>query len=127
MTATPLAALAVATSALVFAPAALASAAFKTPGAAAYCGVTEGEGSNALICWTPIDGFTIGMPRFGWPSFSYDRMNRGYHELARVLRFGQSWTIRGYWRCRSRRTGLTCTNRNGNGWWLGRYYGYRIF
>jgi hypothetical protein len=30
-------------------------------------------------------------------------------------------------RCVSRRTGLTCTNARGHGWWIGRYHGYRLF
>src|SRR5712691_6684983 len=40
----------------VFAAAASAVAAFRTPGHAAYCAVSEGEPPSALICWTPNDG-----------------------------------------------------------------------
>ena len=29
--------------------------------------------------------------------------------------------------CTSRRTGLTCSNRDRHGFWLGRYRGYRVF
>jgi hypothetical protein len=59
----------------------------------------------------------------------YDRHNVGYHDVVgRVLSFGRHWHIRGlgFW-CTSRRTGLTCWNRGGHGWWLGRYRGYRFF
>jgi hypothetical protein len=116
-----------AASALGWPVSAWASAAFRTPARAAYCGATEGEGPIALICWTPNDGFTIGMGVHGRPEFSYDRRNRGYHESVRTLRFGQTWRMRAWWRCTSRRTGLTCVNRDGHGWWLGRFRGYRVF
>jgi hypothetical protein len=39
--------------------------------------VTEREAPYSLICWTPNDGFTIGMGVHGRPHFSYDRRNRG--------------------------------------------------
>jgi hypothetical protein len=113
--------------ALALPAAASAAAAFRTPGRAAYCGLTEGEGPAALICWTPNDGFSIGMGVRGRPTHSYNALDRGYYEdAASVLRFGQAWNIFAY-RCTSRATGLTCTNRGGHGWWLGRYKGYRIF
>jgi hypothetical protein len=118
----------VAATALVAVPAAFAATDFVTPGRAAYCGVSHGEVPHHLICWTPNDGFTVAMYRFGSASNAYSKSNRGWHELAgRVLRFGQTWSIRGYWTCVSRRNGLTCTNRAGHGWWLGRYRGYRLF
>jgi hypothetical protein len=48
-----------------------------------------------------------------------------------MLRFGNRWTewqaLRLQYTCTSLRTGLTCKNRSGHGWWLGRYKGYRIF
>ena len=57
----------------------------------------------------------------------YNRLDRGLHQdLARVLRFGQTWRSAGF-TCASRASGLTCTNRAGHGWWLGRYKGYRLF
>lgn len=114
--------------ALALAPAASGAAAFVTPGRAAYCGVTEGEAPFALICWTPNDGFSVGMGRRGRPTWDYNPLDRGNYEPAsRRLGFGQRWAVRGYWNCSSRRTGLTCWNRGGHGWWLGRYHGYRIF
>lgn len=113
--------------ALSFPAASLAVAAFKTPGDAAYCGTTEGEAPIALVCWTPNDGFTVAMTNRSAATKRYVAANRGFHGYAgRTLRFGQSWAILGY-RCTSRSSGLTCTNRAGHGWWLGRYRGYRIF
>jgi hypothetical protein len=117
-----------AATALVSVPAAVAAASFVTPGRAAYCSVSHGEPPHHLICWTPNDGFTVAMYRFGRSHKNYSPSNRGWHELAgRVLRFGETWSLPGYWRCVSRRTGLRCTNRAGHGWWLGRYRGYRLF
>jgi hypothetical protein len=66
-------------------------------------------------------------------------MTAGYvSEWARrfgQLKFGADWTCcfdrRGfgaaYYTCMSRSNGLTCKNRSGHGWWLGRFKGYRIF
>ena len=101
----------------------------RLPDAGAGCVLRrdEGEAPYSLICWTPNDGFTIAMGVDGRPHFSYDRRNRGYHERVRTLRFWQTWRIPGWWRCTSRRTGLTCVNRDGHGWWLGRFRGYRVF
>jgi hypothetical protein len=109
-------------------PTASAVADSRTPGGAAYCGVTEGEPPVALICWTPNDGFTVAMRERGRATKQYNTSNVGFHDVVgRVLGFGQHWHIRGlgFW-CSSHRTGLTCWNRVGHGWWLGRYRGYRI-
>jgi Family of unknown function (DUF6636) len=113
--------------ALAAASAAAAAAAFVTPTKAAYCGVSEGEPPLQLICWRPRDGLTLSMGRRGKAGKGIDRANRGYHEPARLLPFGRTWRIYGYWRCASRPSGLTCTNRAGHGWWLGRRRGSRLF
>jgi len=65
------------------------------------------------------------MRRLGRARGKIDAPNRGYYDRApgRVLRFGQTWSVRGYWTCVSRRAGLTCTNRSKHGWWLGRVRG----
>lgn len=113
---------------LTLASSAFGLASFQTPGGAAYCGWSEGEPPEALICWTPNDGYTIGMFDWGRPTRgTYERNNRGYEEpYAPMLRFGR--TIRwGVTRCASRSTGLTCTNGDGHGWWLGRYHGLKRF
>jgi hypothetical protein len=113
--------------ALAFPAAAIAVADFKTPGGAAYCGITHGEAPYGLICWTPNDGFTVSMRARSRAYKEYHRPNRGYHDVVgQTLGFGQKWASVGF-RCVSRRTGLTCINRVGHGWWLGRYRGYRLF
>ena len=59
----------------------------------------------------------------------YEPKNIGFHDVVgRELRFGGHWHVRGlgFW-CTSRRTGLTCWNSAGHGWWLGRGRGYRLF
>jgi hypothetical protein len=112
--------------ALITAAPAQSYAEFRTPGEAAYCGRDEYRGTN-LICWTPNDGFTVTMTLRESPGKTYRRGNRGFvQNLAPVLRFGRTWRG-GSFVCRSRTTGLTCVNRRGHGWWLGRYVGYRLF
>ena len=126
---------------------------FRTPGQAAYCYLSEGnlEPSNPVLgCWTPNDGFTVGVAhdetlpsgrRKAYVPANKKRTPSGY----RLLRFGQTfrWRCtkvttglaencstkegRTVFRCVSRRTGLTCTNRQGHGFWIGRYVGYRVF
>lgn len=96
---------------------------FRTPGEAAYCNAYSGD----LICWTPNDGFTVWMSNTGRAHKKYRKDHRGYEDnRAPVLRFGKSKRWGGYV-CKSRSTGLTCANRRGHGWWLGRYVGYRVF
>jgi hypothetical protein len=114
---------------LATASAATAVAAFVTPGKAAYCGVSEGEPPLTLICWRPGDGITLDMTRWGHAHRRLYRPNRGSYDAApgRILSFGKIWRFPGYWKCVSRATGLTCTNRAGHGWWLGRVRGSRVF
>jgi hypothetical protein len=106
----------------------LGYAAFRTPGEAVYCGFSEGDvGPVHLICWTPNDGFTVDMTVRGRPHKAYRAGSRGLvQNLAPILRFGQVKRY-GSFVCKSRSTGLTCTNRRGHGWQLGRYVGYRLF
>ena len=109
---------------------AVAVASFVTPRKAAYCGVSEGEVLPLrLICWRPLDGLTFDMTRRGRAQGRVHAPNRGYYEPApgRILHYGLTWTHPGYWRCVSRSNGLTCTNRSGHGWWLGRMRGSRLF
>ena len=115
--------------ALAAAGSAAAVADFVTPRKAAYCGVSEGEPPLRLICWRPLDGLTLDMTRRGRAQRRLYEPNRGYRDPApgRVLRYGQTWTLPAYWRCVSRSTGLTCTNRSGHGWWLGRLRDSRLF
>jgi hypothetical protein len=125
-TAIALVALTAALTLLVAAPSAFAVADFRTPDRAAYCGSDQYTGHH-LICWTPNDGFTVRMTQNGRPSKRYLAANRDYYDLVgRTLRFGQTWRS-GNFKCVSTRNGLTCTNRRGHGWWLGRFVGYRLF
>jgi hypothetical protein len=83
------------------------------------------DGAVRLVCWTPNDGFTVRMGRRGHPSTEYVLRHQDFQpRVRRVLRFGERWRKSGF-RCTSRRSGLTCRNRAGNGWWLGRRFGYR--
>ena len=101
---------------------------FRTPGKAAYCGVSEGEPPLKLICWRPGDGLTLSMTRAGLTRRRLSALNRGYHAAeGQILLFGKVWQLRGHWKCISRATGLTCTNKSGHGWWLGRMRGSRLF
>jgi hypothetical protein len=111
-----------------------ALSAFHTPNWAAYCFVPfphEAQLSDTgVVCVTPNDGFTISMGARDRVSFRYDRRARGSRDVfaaQRRLAFGQHWAVRPYWGCVSRTKGLTCWNKAGHGWWLGRYRGYRIF
>lgn len=119
--------LAASVSAAVTAPSAHALIDFVTPKRAAYCGTTHGPGFPYLMCWTPNDGFTVTMSARGRPSKSYGKP--GYHDPypGFMLRFGETHTMVRTYTCTSRRTGVTCTNRAGHGWWLGRFRGYRLF
>ena len=120
--------LAMATAALAAASSAAAVAAFVTPHRTAYCGISEGEAPLSLICWRPADGLTLEMRQIGRVQKRIHSSNRAYRDPApaRLLRFEQKWRLLG-WVCVSRSTGLTCTNRSGQGWWLGRLQGSRLF
>ena len=99
-----------------------AHAYFKTPKGAVSCFY---EGS--IYCWRPNDGFTVQMTYRGYPTKHYSTANVGERPKGYpLLRYGKTFRV-GKLRCTSRRTGLTCKNRRGHGWWLGRYVGYRLF
>ena len=109
---------------------------FHTPSWAAQCVVTQlaAQNSTTLTCWTPNDGFTVRMNNFGRASKSYIPKHRGYRDTywaKGVLSFGEDWGHvspgLAQYGCQSRRTGLTCGNHDGHGWWIGRYRGYRIW
>jgi len=119
---------ALAAGALVASPASAGDGAvFRTPGEAAYCTFALTYPPLQVVCWTPNDGFTVQMTMSGRPHKYYEPWNRGHLEnSAPVLRFGQEKRL-GSVVCRSRSKGLTCTNRRGHGWYLGRYVGYRLF
>jgi hypothetical protein len=118
-------------------------------------GATMVDARPRLFCWTPNDGYGIhlihrgGRPYAGYytrPSpiaHGYDSLV-GWAPRAPMLGFGRSWALyctrtsdsnscrearRGRLTisCVSRRTGLTCRNTLGHGFWLGRYRGVRRF
>lgn len=103
---------------------------FKTPRNAVYCASDHFKGTT-FTCWTPNDGFTVRMSTNGRVTKRYDADNRGNHDryYGRILRYGQVGRFGAdrRFRCVSRSSGLTCTNRRGHGWWLGVFVGYRVF
>ena len=124
-------------------------ASFYTPGKAAYCGsVVDITGDNPgyvrwLYCWTPNDGFTVELRDANRRPFArYVAKNKRHYEPStRRLGYRQDWWLNRAGqegtgtagpgsvliRCASRVSGLTCTNRRGHGFWLGRFRGYRLF
>jgi hypothetical protein len=104
-----------------------AAAAFVTPRHTVDCGMSEGEGPASIACSRPRNGFLVWMRERGRVHASVDARLRGYWKRGSfVLGFGETFRLAGF-RCVSRVTGLTCTNRDGHGWWLGREKGYRAF
>src|SRR4051794_13770145 len=71
---------------------------FRTPSAAAYCGI----GEAGFYCWTPNDGFVVLMDGAGRPVHGYGTEYRGRKPHVRTLRFGKRWHD-GYVACVSRR------------------------
>ena len=63
--------------------------------------------------WT---GLTVTVTGRAWPTCAGDTV---FDPRAPVLRYDRSWR-RGGFSCRSRRTGLRCTNRRGRGFFLAR-------
>ena len=123
-------------------------ASFYTPGKAALCSmVVDITGENPtyvpwLYCWTPNDGFTVTLTASRRPHASTVKANKWHYEPGgRPLGFGKAWWMNrdsaSGWgsggagdvliRCVSRASGLTCTNRAGHGFWLGRFRGYRLY
>jgi hypothetical protein len=130
--------------------------AFATPGQAAYCAVEQVglEDERAeLRCWTPRNGLWLAIAWNGrraekgaattFPQIAHGLTKLlGYRPRAAVLGFGRRWrlrcadpgdvaTCRGRgvvaFTCTSARTGLTCRNAAGHGFWLGRPRGSRVF
>lgn len=119
---------------------------FYTPGYAVYC--YEDYHEIQLMCVTPNDGFTVYMfptgrvpktgdihPFTGSPLTNPQYLMKGLKDVNRsaggLLRFGYRWNewqaLKMQYSCLSQKTGLTCRNRSGHGWWIGRFRGYRIF
>jgi hypothetical protein len=123
-------------------------ATFYTPGKAVLCSSVldiTGENPNfvpSLFCWTPNDGFNVALGAGRRPHASTQKAYKWHYETGgRLLTFERAWWmnrngVQGWdrggvgdvlIRCTSTNTGLTCVNRAGHGFWLGRYRGYRLF
>lgn len=118
-------------------------------------GASQADARPRLFCWTPNDGYSIHVVHRGGRPFAsyytrpspiahaYDSLV-GWGPRAPVLGFGRARLLRrtrtsNFNSCRaggggrltimcfSRRTGLTCRNTLGHGFWLGRYRGVRRF
>ena len=109
---------------------------FHTPAWAAQCvvDVRADASRNTLTCWTPNDGFYVRVTPQGRVAKGYARRYRGLRDTYwadGLLSYGENWKhiSPGFFQfaCQSRRNGLTCTNHEGHGWWLGRSRGYRIY
>jgi hypothetical protein len=130
--------------------------AFATPGQAAYCAVEQAGLEDAraeLRCWNPRNGLWLTITWNGrraekgaataFPQIAHGLTKLlGYRPRAPVLGFGRRWRLRCAARgdvatcrgrgavaftCASARTGLTCRNAAGHGFWLGRPRGSRVF
>lgn len=130
--------------------------AFATPGQAAYCAVEQAglEDTRAeLRCWNPRNGLWLTITWSGtradkgaattFPQIAHGLTKlQGYRPAAPVLGYGRRWrlrcaepgdvaTCRGRgvvaFTCTSLRSGLTCRNAAGHGFWLGRPRGSRVF
>ena len=130
--------------------------AFATPAQAAYCAVEQAglEDSRAEIrCWNPRNGLWLTITWNGtraekgaattFPHIAHGLTKlQGYRPAAPVLGYGRRWrlrcakpgdvaTCRGRgvvaFTCTSARTGLTCRNATGHGFWFGRLRGSRVF
>jgi hypothetical protein len=98
---------------------------FKQPGGGVYCTVGRTVPAS-LQCWRSKSGLTLAMGERGRPSFQTLRRNRNtLADSSPPLRFGRSWTYRGF-KCSMARNGLTCKNRSRHGWFMGRTEGYRL-
>jgi hypothetical protein len=111
-----------------------------------YCGVVEAFEVPAsfqapLACWRRSNGFSVFLKASGIVRTEWNPRNKNGPDYAvRVLKIGQDWwSTKGYsglgrgpdrgvvYRCFSRVGGLTCVNRAGRGFWLGRERGFSLY
>ena len=116
---------------------------FRTADNEIYCGVVEAHEAPRgylppLTCWRPRNGFTIFLRALlRRATTEWNPRNKGADLYAvRVLGIGQRWWATkntsgvgpaprdAVFRCVSRASGLTCVNRIGRGFWLGRKSGF---
>ncbi len=118
---------------------------FYTPSRAVMC--WEDYHEIQLACYTPNDGFSLFMyptgrvPRNGDehpfsgspvknPTYGLWKRTDFNYKTGGLLNFGYRWTewqaLKRDYVCNSEKGGLTCKNRSGHGWWIGRFKGYRV-
>jgi hypothetical protein len=87
---------------------------------AAYCEMRR----RSVYCWTPNDGFTLGLSNAGARRLRSDEAFNEGRAPARHARLalGRSRSLAGF-ECESAPAGLRCVNRDGHGWSLPRYVG----
>jgi hypothetical protein len=99
---------------------------FHTPRRTVYCRYAQAP-PLGLTCWRPRDGYTMSMHVTGRVVRGYVFANRkAYEDFAPTLRYGKTWGGTEKIFCRSLQTGLTCKNKAGHGWVLGKV-SYKVF
>ena len=112
----------------------LAYVSFRTPRGNISCAYASGLGSPAFLrcdirshlhpspaphkCVEGVYGESVGLTKTG-AARVLCISDTTYDPKARVLAYGRTWSRDGF-RCVSRSTGLTCTNRRGHGFFLSR-------
>ena len=93
---------------------------FHTPKRAVFCRYATFK-PLGLTCWRPRDGYTVAMHVTGRPIVGYEYSNRhAYEDAAPTLRYGKTWGSYRVIGCKSAVAGLTCKNRRGHGWTIGK-------
>jgi hypothetical protein len=82
-------------------------------------GLRPAPKGSCRLDWT---GFTMVARKPPRPTCAGDTV---YDRSARILRYGSAWSQGGF-TCRSRRSGLRCTNAAGRGFFLSRARSYRF-
>jgi hypothetical protein len=111
---------------------------FRTPSRNIACGYLPGSGGAPTFLRCDVLSGLRPEPRrpceLDWTGASMRPTGRAtascagdtvYDPRSRILDYGQTWR-RGGFRCTSRTTGLTCTNRSGHGFFLSRQR-WRLF
>ena len=129
--------LALAGSLLLLAGLTAGAAAWSNPTAATARPVFEVRGVTFCIAYYRVE--RLSCSRRGNPS-SFSMKPKGSVRVGTLavkepvavikpapLTEGETWSQGGSFRCVNRRSGLTCQNASGHGWWLGSSSAYRIF
>jgi hypothetical protein len=116
-------ALATTVAALVFVPTAAAYVgAFATPSRNITCEADRVGGTTKLGCVVFSASDKRGQKTWSMAPSGSAKVRFVQANIATqvpVLRFGRTWRVAGF-ACTSRRTGLTCSNRSGHGFFLSR-------